>query len=72
MLCYTTVGVAEDKVVVGHKLFELDRPSLCSCHVCHQGSCLMLRKLLYSLFLPFRPVVMLKCKLTLPVCCFHM
>lgn len=48
VLCYTTIGVAEEKVVVGHKLFELDRPSLSSCHVCHYGpdSCWMIRKLI--------------------------
>lgn len=39
--CYATVGVAEEKVVVGHKLLELGRPSLCSCH---HGSFLMVRK----------------------------
>lgn len=42
--CYATVGVAEEKVVVGHKLFELGRPSLCSCLVGRHGSFLMVRK----------------------------
>lgn len=45
LLCYTTIGVAEEKVVVGHKLFEVDRPLLSSCH--HVPDfCLLLRKLL--------------------------